>query len=817
MSGRNLKERLGREWLFCDGGTGSFLQGRGLKPGELPETWNLTHPDDVSALAEAYFSAGSDIVNTNTFGANALKYPTDLEAIVRAGVRLAKAGRAAAGRDADGYVALDMGPTGKLLEPMGDLAFERAVSLYGEVARIGTDEGADLILIETMSDTLEAKAAVLGAKENSDLPVFVTVTFDEKGKLLTGGDVPTVVAMLEGLRVDALGMNCGMGPAQMLPIVREFVRYASVPVIVNPNAGLPRVEGAQTVYDIGPDEFARCMRKIAECGVQILGGCCGTTPEHIRSEIASCRDVPFSAPSEKTGTFVTSFSRAVEIGPRPVLIGERINPTGKKRFQEALIKGDLDEILTLGIAQEEAGAHILDVNVGLPDVDEALRMRQVVQRLQAVTPLPLQIDTSDPKALEAGLRIYNGKPMVNSASGKEEELDAVMPLVRKYGGVLVALALDADGIPESAEGRIAVARRVYEAADRYGIPRKDIVIDALSMAVSSEPDSANVTLETLRRIRNELHGRSVLGISNVSFGLPERKLINSTFLLLALQAGLDCAIVNPNSEPVMRAVRTFEALSGLDPHLGNFISAYSGSVERNTSGASGGTAQHGRAAGAGSPDGRAEVTLTDSVLRGLPERAKEAAKKRLKDADPMEIIDSELIPALDRVGKGFEDGSVFLPQLLMAAEAAQAAFGVIRDSLAGNTQESRGRVVLATVRNDIHDIGKNIVKVLLENYGYEVLDLGKDVPPETIVDCAVQNDIRLVGLSALMTTTVTSMEETIRLLREKKPDAKTVVGGAVLTPEYADAIGADAYARDAMETVRFADRVFGEEQPREGG
>ena len=802
MTKRDLRGRLGREWLFCDGGTGSFLQERGLKPGELTESWNLTHPADVSALAEAYFSAGSDIVNANTFGANALKYPEDLEEVIRAGVRLAKEGRKAAGREEDGYIALDMGPTGKLLEPMGDLPFERAVELFGEAARIGADAGADLVLIETMSDTLEAKAAVLGAKENCDLPVLVTVTFDEKGKLLTGGSVETVVAMLEGLRADAIGINCGMGPKQMLPIVREFVRVSSLPVIVNPNAGLPHVENGKTVYDIGPDEFASCMKEIALLGVQVLGGCCGTTPEHIRKEIASCRPVPFRAPEKKERTVAASFSRAVEIGPRPVVIGERINPTGKKRFQEALVKGDLDYILSLAIEQEEAGAHILDVNVGFPEVDEVSVLRKTVSRLQSVSPLPLQIDTSDPAALEAALRIYNGKPMVNSVSGKAGEIETVMPLIRKYGGVLVALALDDDGIPETADGRIAVAKRIYEAADRYGIPRCDIVIDALSMAVSAEPESPSVTIETIQRIRSELNGHSVLGVSNISFGLPMRKLLNSAFLLMTLQAGLDCAIINPNSEPMMRAFRTYEALAGYDAHLTGYITTYGKGTDEKA-------ARGGRGSGSADAGADAGITLSECVLKGLSERARAAAKEELQTAEPMELIDRVLIPALDEVGKGFETGTVFLPQLLMSAEAAQAAFSVIRDSLAGEAQESRGTVVLATVKNDIHDIGKNIVKVLLENYGFEVLDLGKDVPAETIVDCAVRNDIRLVGLSALMTTTVTSMEETIRLLREKKPDAKVVVGGAVLTAAYADAIGADAYAKDAMETVRYADSVFG--------
>ena len=827
---KDLRDRLGKEWLFCDGGTGTILQAKGLKGGELPERWNLTRPEDIIDLYSGYLTAGSDIFNANTFGANALKYGhEELAQIVTAAVELGKEARRRTGRR-NAYIALDIGPTGKLLEPLGDLAFERAVEIFGEVVRIGSAAGADLVLIETMSDSREAKAAVLAAKENCDLPVCVTVTFDEKGKLLTGGTVDSTVALLEGLRVDALGVNCGLGPAQMLPIVRRMTQVASVPIIVNPNAGLPRTEGGRTVYNVGPEEFAGLMEEIAALGVQVMGGCCGTTPDHIRRMIERVIKIPFRENTYKENTFVTSFAQCVEIGPKPVIIGERINPTGKKRFKQALRDGDINYILQEGLRQEDSGAHILDVNVGLPEIDEPAVMEEVVCRLQSVTALPLQIDTSDIKALERGMRLYNGKPMVNSVNGKKENIEAVFPLVRKYGGVLVGLTLDEDGIPNTAEGRIAIARRIYEAADRYGVPRKDIVIDGLAMTISSDSGSALVTLETLRRVRDELHGHSILGVSNISFGLPQRSVINAHFLTMAMQSGLSAAIMNPQNEDMMCAYRAFLALSDMDPQCRGYIEAYAnaparGFVGGQSAGAAAGGQGSGTGAGAaaggqGSAAGAAAqgqsagtgtgavADLFESVVRGMTESAAQACRAGLETVSSLDLIDKALIPALDQVGKGFEKGTVFLPQLLMSAEAAKAAFDVIKESMQGHGQQVKGRLILATVKGDIHDIGKNIVKVMLENYGFEVLDLGKDVPPEVIVDTAIKEDISLVGLSALMTTTVVSMEETIRLLRERKPDTKVVVGGAVMTQEYADAIGADCYARDAMATVHYAEEVL---------
>ena len=842
-----LLERLGKEWLFFDGGTGTILQEKGLKGGELPERWNLSRPEDIIDLHCGYLQAGCDIFNTNTFGANALKFPEpgELRGIVEAAVELAKEARRRADRE-DAYIALDIGPTGRLLEPLGDLPFEQAVELFGEVVRIGAAAGADLVLIETMSDSYESKAAVLAAKENCSLPVLITNVYDKSGKLLTGGTVDSTVVMLEGLRVDGLGVNCGMGPEQMIPIVKRLTETASVPILVNPNAGLPRSENGRTVYDVDPDMFAAWMKKIAAMGVQAVGGCCGTTPEHIRKTVQAVRGnagissysvamgvqaaeegLPFVPNTRKGRTVVTSYSRAVEIGKKPVIIGERINPTGKKKFKAALRENNIEYILSEGLNQEDSGAHILDVNVGLPEIDEPEMMATVVSRLQSILALPLQIDTSDPAAMERGMRLYNGKPMVNSVNGKKESIEAVFPLVRKYGGVVVGLVLDESGIPDTAEGRIAIAKKIYAAADRYGVPREDVVIDGLAMTISSDTKGALTTLETLRRVRDELHGHTILGVSNISFGLPERSIINAHFLTMAMQMGLSCAIMNPGNEDMMCAYRAFLALSDMDPQCMGYINAYA-NAQRTTVTASAGAAGTGDGKGAGSPAAAGEnaqiaaaagkqgagpdrdkMSLGDSIRRGMAGSAAEAAGELLSAGIPaLKLINEELIPALDLVGRGFEKGTIFLPQLLMSAEAAKAAFEVVKETMQDDRRETKGRVILATVKGDIHDIGKNIVKVMLENYGFEILDLGKDVPPETIVDTAVREQIRLVGLSALMTTTVVSMEDTIRLLREKKPDTKVVVGGAVMTQEYADSIGADCYAPDAMATVHYAEEVF---------
>lgn len=825
-----ILELMRERRVFFDGGTGSLLQAQGLKPGELPETWNLLYPERIEKLHRDYLEAGTDIVTTNTFGVNKFKFKKEdgmsVEEIVTAAVKNAKRAIAACGH---GFAALDLGPTGKLLKPYGSLEFEDACDAYKEVVRAGAAAGADLIIIETMGDSYELKAAVLAAKECSSLPVFATVTLDEKGKMLTGGDVESVTALLEGLGADVIGLNCGLGPVQLLPFAKQMVAIASVPVLVNPNAGLPRSEGGKTVYDIDSDEFAAAMKEMALAGVSVLGGCCGTTPEHIKKTRELCGELPVPEVADKGRTVISSYSHAVVFGGRPVLIGERINPTGKSRFKQALKEHDLGYILNVGVAQQESRADVLDVNVGLPGIDEAAMMTDVVKELQSVLDLPLQIDTSNAAAMERALRIYNGKPLINSVNGKQESMEQIFPLVKRYGGVVVALVLDEDGIPATADGRIAVAKKIYATAEKYGIAKKDILIDALCMAVSSEKDGALVTLETLRRVRDELGGKTVLGVSNISFGLPMREHISSAFFLMAMEAGLSAGIINTNSEAMMAVYDSYMVLSAQDENCAGYVGVYAEKAAKKKAeeekrkallAAAGGSSAGDSAAGAsGSSAGGAsgasgagpDSPLKKSILRGMPKAAEEAAKAALMSDDALSIINREMIPALDEVGKGFEAGTVFLPQLLMSAEAAKAAFGVIKEEMAsqGEVQEKRGKVILATVKGDIHDIGKNIVKVLLENYSFDVLDLGRDVPPETIVDCAVREHVPVVGLSALMTTTVPSMEETIRQLREKAPWVKIMVGGAVLTKEYADSIGADAYCRDAMASVNFAVDVIG--------
>lgn len=805
----SVLEEIKKRIVFFDGGMGSLLQESGLRPGELPETWNVKHPEIVTKIHKDYLEAGADIITTNTFGANGLKFHKggefELDQVVTAALKNAKEAVKTAsylpGRK-KGYIALDLGPTGKLLKPLGDLDFEDAYEMFVRVVKTGEREGADLIVIETMSDSYEAKAALLAAKENSSLPVFVTMIFDEKGKLLTGGNVESTVALLEGLGADALGINCGLGPAQMKNILADILKAASIPVIVNPNAGLPRSEGGKTVYDIDAGEFASVMKELAQMGACVVGGCCGTTPEHIRKTVAACKDIPAKMPSKKNRTVVSSYSQAVVIDKNPVIIGERINPTGKSKFKQALKDHNLEYILREGVSQQDNGAHILDVNVGMPGIDEAAMMAEVIKELQSIIDLPLQIDTSNPAAMERAMRIYNGKPLINSVNGKQEVMEAIFPLVKRYGGVVVALALDEDGIPETAEGRIAVAGKIYEKAAQYGIEKKDILIDALCMTVSSDSRGALTTLETLQRVKDELGGKTVLGVSNISFGLPKREIVNATFFAMAMQSGLNAAIINPNSEAMMRAYYSFRALADLDSRCSDYVSVYSG--EAATLGE---TVR--QSAQTGSPAG--DISLAESIAKGLKDRAHQAVEELLKEKEPLTVINEEMIPALDRVGKGFEKGTVFLPQLLMSAEAAKAAFEVIKEQMAesGTAQEKKGTVILATVKGDIHDIGKNIVKVLLENYSYDVIDLGKDVPPETVVETAVKDKVKLVGLSALMTTTVPSMEETIRMLREKAPGVKVMVGGAVLTKEYAETIGADRYCRDAMASVNYAGEVLG--------
>lgn len=765
---------------FFDGGMGTMLQAAGLKAGQLPETLNITNKDMILAVHRAYADAGCEYITANTFGANCLKFE-NYDEIIKAGIDLAKS--------VDKKVLLDIGPTGKLLKPMGELAFDDAIDIFAKTVIAGKD-GADAVLIETMSDTYEIKAAVLAAKENCDLPIIVTMIFDEKGRLLTGADIKTAVTMLEGLGVDVIGLNCGLGPKQMIEYVKELRKWTSLPIAVQPNAGLPVSVNGKTVFNVEPEEFAQDMKEIAELGVSYLGGCCGTTPEHIRQMIALCKGIPASVPEPKNYCLVSSYSETVDLGERPKIIGERINPTGKKLFKEALRRNDIDYIIKEGIAQRDAGAHILDVNVGLPEIDECRMMEDAVYNLQAVLPTPLQIDTTNIAALERALRIYNGKPMLNSVNGKQKNMEEIFPLAKKYGSVVVCLCLDENGIPETAQGRIAVAEKIIKTAKEYGIDKKDLIVDALTMTISTDKNNARETLKAVKYIRETLGVNTVLGVSNISFGLPQRDVINTAFFTLALQNGLSAGIINPKSSSMMNAYYSFNALAGLDDNCTEYIESVTETQQ---------TVQE------------TNVTLHTAIVKGMKDEAGVCAKELLKDTAPLDVINTHIIPALDEVGAGFEQNKIFLPQLLMSADSAKAAFDVIKEyMILNNAEEKSGnKIVLATVHGDIHDIGKNIVKVLLSNYGFDVIDLGKDVPEETVLQAVTQNDVKLVGLSALMTTTVPAMEKTIKLLHENT-DAKVLVGGAVLTKSYAKMINADWYAKDAMESVRIAKAFFGE-------
>lgn len=789
-----LKERLGKELLFFDGAMGTMLQQRGLKPGEIPELWNMSHEEDILDIHKQYLEAGCDIVKANTFGINSFKLKETgytCEELTKKGIELVKRAVRETGREA--YTALDIGSLGKLLEPLGDLPFEEAYEAFKEVCIAGEQAGADLCLIETMNDTYEIKAAVLAAKENTRLPIIVTMVFDEEGKLLTGADMEAAVAMLEGLRVDAIGLNCGFGPDVIKGFLPKLREICSLPIVVNPNAGLPAVVDGKTCFQVGAEEFAEIMTEIAEEGISVMGGCCGTTPAHIAALVKSCKGKKPLVITDKQRSVVSSYTHAVVLDNRPKIIGERINPTGKSRLKQALRENDLEYIYKEALAQEDMGAHILDVNVGLPEIDEVTMMKRVVTGLQGITDLPLQIDTSNMEAMEQAMRLYNGKPMINSVNGKQESMDAVFPLVAKYGGMVVCLTLDENGIPENAEGRIEIAKRILTEAARYGIAKKDLLIDTLCMTISTGQENAETTLTALDYVRNNLGLHTTLGVSNVSFGLPQRELVNTAFFTIALSKGLSAGIINPNSEKMMAAYRSYCALNGSDAQCADYITCYSQQTAEIVKKAD-----------------KKEITLYDAVVRGLADSAYQAAKKELETREPLQVIDEDLIPALDEVGQGFEKKTLFLPQLLMSAEAAKAGFDAVKEYLKakGDTSASKGTIVIATVKGDIHDIGKNIVKVLLENYGFNVVDLGKDVPPETVVEAVKENNVRLAGLSALMTTTVVNMEETIKLLKAEAPDCKVMVGGAVLTQNYADMIGADFYSKDAMGSVRYAMELF---------
>lgn len=791
-----VTEKLKSGFTLLDGGMGTELQKVGLAPGELPESFNIKNPSAVINIHKKYFAAGSDIVATNTFGANYLKFGDDLEKIVTAAVNCARTAAEEYSKIKPRFVGLDVGPLGKMLKPLGDLDFEDAVSIFAKTIKAGAAAGVDLIMIETMNDAYETKAAVLAAKENCDLPIFVTNVYDESAKLMTGANPLAMVAMLEGLRVDALGLNCSLGPAQMKNIVAELLKYSSLPVIVKPNAGLPSVENGKTVYNVSSTDFATEMKQIADMGAVILGGCCGTDPEYIAALSNVLESAEFKNPTKKNHTMISSYTHAVLFEDLPVLIGERINPTGKKRFKEALMQNDMPYILNEGVRQADAGVDVLDVNVGLPEIDEAEFLHRTVFELQGILDLPLQIDSALPKALEKALRVYNGKAMINSVNGKRESMDSVFPLAAKYGGLVVALTLDESGIPTTAEGRIKIAEKIITEAAKYGIDKKDIIIDPLALTVSADNNAAKETIKALK-ILNAKNIKTSLGVSNVSFGLPNRDFITSTFFIMALESGLNAAIMNPHSVEMQKAYYSHLALSGKDEACKKYID-FAGKI----------TANNIVADSAAAIQNNAQNNLFTAITKGLKAQAGEKTTELVKTLAPMDIINNHIIPALDEVGKGFENKTVYLPQLLMSAEAATAAFDEVKKCIKKGANTGGKKIILATVKGDIHDIGKNIVKVLLENYGFEVIDLGRDVPPELILEKVIETGAPLVGLSALMTTTVPAMEQTVALLNEKCPAVKTMVGGAVLTEDYAKRIGASFYGKTAMDSVRYAERFF---------
>ena len=799
----NFRDYLKNNIVYFDGGMGTLLQKQGLTAGELPERWNIYHREIITQIHKDYFDAGSNVVTTNTFGANSLKFSdTELEEIISSAISNAKNAKTKSKSTKEKFIALDIGPLGKLLKPLGDLEFEKAVEIFSKTVLLGAKYGADLVIIETMNDSYETKAALLAVKENCNLPVIVSNAYGEDGKLMTGASPSAMVALIEGMGADAIGANCSLGPEQLTPIAEELLNNASIPVILQPNAGLPKIVNGETVFNVTASEFSETVANLVEKGVRIIGGCCGTTPQYIKELNLKTSDIPIKDIKPKNISVVSSYTHSVKFGEKPILIGERINPTGKKRFKQALIENDIGYILNEGISQQEKGVDILDVNVGQPDINETEMLKDAVIGLQGVTDLPLQIDTADISAMEAALRIYNGKAMINSVNGKKESMESVFPLVKKYGGLVVALTLDENGIPETADGRFKIAEKILKTAESYGIDKKDIIFDTLAMTISADENSALVTIEALKRIKNELGCHTSLGVSNVSFGLPSRDAINSVFFALALENGLSAAIMNPYSADMMKTYYSFMALHGLDENcheyinnIENFVTAPLSVKETEQS-------------------KNTEIyssELQKAIIKGLKEKSGELTKVLLKNLSPLDIVNNEIIPALNIVGKGFEEKTTYLPQLLMSAESAKSAFEVIKTAVSEPEGGKNGATfVIATVKGDIHDIGKNIVKLLLENYGFNVVDLGKDVPPEKIAETVCKLRSPLLGLSALMTTTVPAMEDTIKLLRKTAPWCKIIVGGAVLTEEYANKIGADKYAKDAMEAVRYSCDIISE-------
>ena len=789
MSRRFFNLLENNEYVFLDGGMGTMLQAHGIQTEHVPELLNIENPEAVMKIHRMYAESGSDIIYANTFGANRFKLENSghtVAEVVSAGVQNAKK---AVG---DKLVALDIGPIGQLLEPAGTLTVEEADDVYREIVLAGKD--ADVVVIETMTDLYEVKSAVLAVKENCDKPLLVTMTFEENMRTFTGVSPECMVAVLEGLGADAIGVNCSLGPRELLPVLDRICSLTSLPVISKANAGLP--DPVTNEYRLGAEDFAESSVKIAEAGVKVFGGCCGTTPEHIRQMKQKLSDVKRGKRTVKRISVACSAVNCVTIN-QPRVIGERINPTGKKRFKEALLAHDVDYILSQAVEQIHAGAEILDVNVGLPGIDEKEMMITAVKAIQGICDTPLQLDSTIPEVLDAGLRVYNGKPIVNSVNGEDESLDTILPIVKKYGASVVGLTLDKGGIPKTADGRFRLAEKIMKRAESYGIPKENVFIDCLTLTASAEQDGVMETINALHRVKTELGLHTVLGVSNISFGLPNRELITRTFLTMALHSGLDLPIINPNIDSIIGAVRAYRLLAGIDRNSADFISVYANSDSA--------TAKPESSKKNDSPN------LVYAVENGLKNEAVKCAEKLLETVNAMEIINNYLIPALDSAGAKFEKGKIFLPQLILTAESAQACFEIIKEKLSLSNSESvsKGKVVLATVKGDVHDIGKNIVKVLLDSYGFTVIDLGKDVDPEIIVRSAVENKVKLVGLSALMTTTLGAMEDTIKLLNREYPECKTVVGGAVLTASYAEQINADFYAKDAKQTVDIASKVYG--------
>lgn len=770
------------EFLIFDGAMGTMLQDGLLKAGELPEVLNIKKPDAIVEIHKKYINAGADVVTANTFGANRKKLAGSgysVKEIICAGIDCAKKSGAK-------FVALDIGPIGTLLKPLGTMSFDEAYDIFKE--QVEASNGADVIIIETMSDMLEAKAALLAAKENSDLPVFVTMTFSEDKRTFLGTDAKSAAVTLSALGADAVGVNCSLGPDELLDIVSEITRYSLEPVIVQPNAGLPVIEDGRTVYKTTPEHYAKSIEKMVDMGVSIIGGCCGTNPSHILAVSEMLRDRKPVKRQKRKYTAISSSQKTVIIDDDIAVIGERINPTGKRKLKEALRNKDYEYVLGEAISQEEHGADILDVNAGLPEIDEKSILTDLITEIQGISALPLQIDSADPEAVEAAVRVYSGKPIINSVNGKEESMNTILPIVKKYGTLVVALTLDEDGIPQTAEGRVEIAEKIIKRAKEYGIAEEDILVDTLVLTASTNQDSVLENLKAIKIIKSKYNVKTVLGVSNVSFGLPARETVNSVFLAMALDAGLDLPILNPLSESYMKAVDVYRVLNNVDKGAKKFIEKYSVMEESLK-------------------ESEISEDIVSIIIKGQKNKAKEVTKNMLQSHTPFEIINNYFIPALDVVGDRFDKGEIFLPQLINSAEAVGAGFDVLKENMGENTPQGE-KIILATVKGDIHDIGKNIVKMLLENYGYKILDLGRDVEPEVIAECAKKEGVRLVGLSALMTTTVKYMTETIELLQKENVECKVMVGGAVLTPEYAKMVGADFYAKDAAEAAKIAGEVF---------